>query len=540
MHFWWAAEQYVERHVDDRCLRVGLCGRRLIGEHQLPFMGRYAHHRKRTAFARAQRLKHGQIRRRYREHVALLALVAPHLFGRQAAFLKRDSAHIKLCPAPSPIDEFWKRIAQAARANVVNGQYGIALTHGGAMVDHLLRTALNLGVAALDGIKIELRVIRACRHRARGATTHADAQPWPAKLDEQGTCGKFAFVRLVCRDAAQAARDHDRLVVPTPPCELAFAQRLLVHTKVAQQIRSAELIVERSTAQWPVKHDLQGTGRVRGLAVGLLLPRFSGIRQVQVRYRKPGQASLRARAASGRALVAYFAPGPCCGASKRRDRCGVVVRLDLHQHMGGLCTLGVMGRVHGIFSKPAHADAAFHDARVIAIGHHHVQRRYGMRVANHLKHRVRLGHAVDRETGVENLVAAMFAIGLRKHHQFDVARVAPQALKRPHEVVDLIVAQCQAQVAVGANQRGTPKAEHVDAFGGRRRPCFKQRAGGFSTTQHAFGHAVVQQRVNQLPLGLAKRLPCKPKSRLDRKTKLRHPLNAAHLQTTVARNIRCL
>ena len=40
---------------------------------------------------------------------------------------------------------------------------------------------------------------------------------------------------------------------------------------------------------------------------------------------------------------------------------------------------------------------------------------------------LRLRHAVDREVGVEDLVAAVLAVGLREHHQLDVGRVAAAA-----------------------------------------------------------------------------------------------------------------
>jgi hypothetical protein len=39
------------------------------------------------------------------------------------------------------------------------------------------------------------------------------------------------------------------------------------------------------------------------------------------------------------------------------------------------------------------------------------------------------GLAVDVPTGVEDLVAAVLGVGLGEHHQFDVVRVALQAVK---------------------------------------------------------------------------------------------------------------
>jgi hypothetical protein len=52
-----------------------------------------------------------------------------------------------------------------------------------------------------------------------------------------------------------------------------------------------------------------------------------------------------------------------------------------------------------------------------------------MRFADHAEQRLVLGFAVDHPGGVENLVAAMFGIGLGEHHQFDVGRVAAGLVK---------------------------------------------------------------------------------------------------------------
>jgi len=59
-------------------------------------------------------------------------------------------------------------------------------------------------------------------------------------------------------------------------------------------------------------------------------------------------------------------------------------------------------------------------------------------VADHLEHRAFLRDAVDHEAGVEDLVAAMLAVGLREHHQFDVARVALERAESVDEVDDLV------------------------------------------------------------------------------------------------------
>ena len=64
------------------------------------------------------------------------------------------------------------------------------------MVDDLLRPALNLGVAALHGVKVELSRVSAGRHRTGRAATHTDAHAGAAQLNQQATRGEFNFVGL--------------------------------------------------------------------------------------------------------------------------------------------------------------------------------------------------------------------------------------------------------------------------------------------------------------------------------------------------------
>ena len=114
-------------------------------------------------------------------------------------------------------------------------------------------------------------------------------------------------------------------------------------------------------------------------------------------------------------------------------------------------------------------------------------------VADHGEHAALLRHAVDGEGGVEDLVAAVLAVGLGEHHQLDVGRVAGQAGEGGHQVVDLILGQRQAELRVGLFQRATAAAQHVDA-GHRRGLQLGEQLAGLAAVQHgALGHAVVQQ-----------------------------------------------
>jgi hypothetical protein len=82
-----------------------------------------------------------------------------------------------------------------------------------ALVDDFLRAALDLGVAALHRIEVERGGVGAGRHRAGGAAAHADAHARAAHLHEQGAGRELDLVGEVVADRAQAARDHDGLVI---------------------------------------------------------------------------------------------------------------------------------------------------------------------------------------------------------------------------------------------------------------------------------------------------------------------------------------
>ena len=160
-----------------------------------------------------------------------------------------------------------------------------------------------------------------------------------------------------------------------------------------------------------------------------------------------------------------------------------------------------------------------------------------VRVANHAEQGVRLRCAVDGELGVENLVPAVLAVGLCKHHQLDIGGVAAQALEGLQQVVHFVVGQRQAPVGVGALQRGAAAAEHIDLLHGRRRQFGEQRARGFQVGQHGFGHAVVQKRCHLRQLrGIQHRFLAQ-QAGAHLHAVLHHPLGAAHFKTAVACNV---
>ena len=126
-------------------------------------------------------------------------------------------------------------------------------------------------------------------------------------------------------------------------------------------------------------------------------------------------------------------------------------------------------------------------------------RRARVRVADHREQALRRTLAVDDPVGVEDLVPAMLGVRLREHHELDVGRVALQRRELRREIVDLVARQREAELAVGALERGAPAREHVDgAHRPRRVRGEQQLLAAARSVQQRLRHAIVQQRRDAL------------------------------------------
>ena len=122
------------------------------------------------------------------------------------------------------------------------------------MVDHLLGTALNFGVAALHRIKIQRHAVGATGQGTGSTAAHANAHARATQLNQQGAGREFNFVGQFLANHAQATGQHDGLVVaPLHPIH-----HLLVFAKVTQQIGATKLVVESRATQGAFGHDVQG------------------------------------------------------------------------------------------------------------------------------------------------------------------------------------------------------------------------------------------------------------------------------------------
>ena len=318
---------------------------------------------------------------RDREHVALLRLVRPDLARRHAGLLARRRAQVE----------------RARRARPPCASSGSAFDRPPAPTSWIERIGLASPSAQQRSItscarrcisalprctesKSRPRGVGAGAERGRGAAAHPDQHAGPAEVHEQRAGRHVRLLRVRGADVADAAREHDRLVVAAHDA----VHLLLVAAEVAGQVGPAELVVERRRPDRPLEHDRER----RGDPVRLRLrpfPRPLGAGQAQVRDREADEAGLGLGAAAGRALVADLAARAGRGAREGRDRGRVVVGLDLHQRVRELARVAV-APAHRLGEEALH-HGALHDRGVVRVGAHRARRARLLGLADHLEQR---------------------------------------------------------------------------------------------------------------------------------------------------------
>ena len=474
------AQQHLEIHVDRTI------GEQWIVHDQALAGGGAAHDGIRAALAPAEGLEHRELLRIDREHIALLRFVAPDLQRRHSRRFRGHRAQVEHRTAAGAVHDLGQGIRQATRAHIVDGEDRTAGAQGAAAIDNLLATALHLRVAALHRVEVEVGAVGAGVHAGRRAATETDRHARAAELHQSCTIGDIGLERLIGADVAQAARDHDRFVEAAH----AAADHLLVGAEIAGQIGTAELVVERGTADRPLDHDVERGHDAVGLATEAGLPGLPVAGNAQVRCGEAGQAGLGSRAASGCALIADLAAGAGRRAGKRGDGGRMVVGLDLHQDVRERTVrpVAAVGPRHEVRDF-----RALHHRRIVGVGDDRVRGRGRMRMTDHAEQRVRLRFATDDPGRIENLVAAVLGVGLREHHQFDIGRIAARGGEDADQIVDLVGRQCQAENAIGRCYRVAAAAEQVDGgdrFRNHVGEHARQRGAGI---EHHLGHAVVDQ-----------------------------------------------
>ena len=108
-----------------------------------------------------------------------------------------------------------------------------------------------------------------------------------------------------------------------------------------------------------------------------------------------------------------------------------------------------------------------------------------------------------------------------------------------NQVVDLVRGERQTELGIGRLQRRRAAVQHINVGQRRGRQFIEQTAGTGTVEHHALGHAVVQQVTNLRQLQRRQRRFTK-QTGLERHTVFKNPLNPAHCQTAVVRDVGCL
>ena len=431
--------------------------------------------------------------RRNAEHVAFLRFVAPQLHRRQRGIIAGHFAQIDDAALVGIVQQFRDGIRQTAGTDIVHEADRVGRTAREAAVDHFLAAPFHFRVVALHRSEIERFRTLPRRHRRGRAAAQTNEHGRTAKHDDDVAVAHRQFLHLARINRAQATGQHDRFVVGAHVRGIAAGQ--FEAAEVAGQIRSAEFVVECGAAKRAVGHDLEGRGHTRVQRAR----RFPGLRQgwnAQMRNREAGQPGFWFTATASRAFVADFAAGTGRRAGKRRDGGRVIVGFHLDAKRAGGGIAEAVGA--GVIGAQMAGRVAFDHRGIVFVGAQRELRCEFVRVADHAEQAVRHVLAVDAVRGVENLMPAVFGIGLREHHQFGIGRIAAERAVAFLQVRHFILAQRQTEFGIGLRQLGDGHTlQRAAGRGG------EQRAGLIKAGAHALGHRIGQQFIDVAPQRIA-------------------------------------
>ena len=319
------------------------------------------------------------------------------------------------------IDGLGHRVRQTAGTDVVNQQNGIVVAHLPATIDNFLRAALNFRITALHGRKIKILATDSARDTGRRPTAKADQHRRPA--DDRDLCSNrhVDLGRVAIAHIANTAGDHDGFVIAANFIIGQARQATFEGSKIAQQVRPPEFVVECGAADGPFDHDverLRDSVRMRKID----FPRLLEAGNSKVRHGKSRQPCFWLGAEARCAFVANLTAGSGCRTRKRRNRGWVVVSFDLHQDMHGFVAVVIFATA--VSRHQSQSGPALDNRSIVRVGGDNTLRACFCRRANHAEQAFHFWFTIDDPVSIKNLVTTMFGVCLRKHHQLSVGRIA--------------------------------------------------------------------------------------------------------------------
>ena len=98
--------------------------------------------------------------------------------------------------------------------------------------------------------------------------------------------------------------------------------------------------------------------------------------------------------------------------------------------------------------------------------------------------------SIDDPARIEDFVAAVLRIRLRKHHEFSVGRIAIQIDVTGNKVVDFVVAQRQAELGIRGKQRIAAIRSKRNPDHRRRFAHLEKRLRLHAIGNHSLSHAI--------------------------------------------------
>ena len=388
---------------DDDCLRFGYL----------------ADDGERAVFALAHPREAIERRRREDDDESLLRFVAPDFGGRQIALEQGDFVDADFRAAPGVARDFDNRVGDSARADIVQRENRIFRIVGAAR-DDFLRAPLHLGVVALHRIKIEIGVVFAAADGRRAAAAHSDSHARAAQMNDERARRERFFADIFWADFGEAARQHQRL----GETDIAAVGARFENAEKSGQRGAPEFVVVGGGAERRVAHNPESggeTARARQRRGG----GFRDAGQAERAHRKARKSDARNRADAGRRLVAQFAAGAGRRARKRRNGGRVIVGFGF----GGEENFARRFAPNAIGGgeKPRAVFCRFQNRGVVVERDDDSGRIRGVGLADKIKkRRMRFAVAVA-PNAAECFVQAVLRVGLRKHQQFGVGRIATGA-----------------------------------------------------------------------------------------------------------------
>ena len=399
------------------------------------------------------------------------------------------AAQLEAAATAPVIDELGQGVGDAPGADVVDEGDGVLVAESPAAVDDLLTAALHLGVVALHAREIEVFAPVPARDRAGGAASEPDEHCGTAEDDEVVTRFNRSLADVSGTDVADAAREHDRLVVAAEFRAARAGHLGLVGAEVTAERGAAELVVEGSAAQGAIEHNLRGR-REPGGPAAIGFPRAHRAGETEVGDGEADEPRLGFGAAAGRTLVADFTARARGGTGEWGNRGRVIVGLDLTEEVDFLVALDVPSRAW--IREEAAAGVAREHRGVVLVGREDPCAVPLVGVADHLEQGAGAGLTVDLPGGVKDFVPAVLRIGLRKHHQLHVVRVAAEVREGPGEVVDLVFREGESERPVGLDEGGAAARAQRDRGEGARLLAPEEGGAGLEVGEDHLCHPVVQ------------------------------------------------